>query len=101
MVATLQKSKFGYEKLDPEVLKLAMAFSRSGFYPFPYQSSATLILNLMRNYGLAPKVDSKAVAKEVFLSNFSRDCLNAIGAKSPRKNYRPEIVLGRVSKLAI
>lgn len=95
LVSALKKSSYGFELIPRKVIDMAFAFSRSQFYPFPYQSTAVLLLKMMRDYSLLPSIDVKSTAQEVFLSNFMRECLAGIGKKAPRKNYRPEIVLGR------
>ncbi len=95
LVSTLKNASYGFEHLNRKVIEMAFAFSRSSFYPFPYQSTAVLVLRMMRDYKLLPAVDVKSTAHEVFLSNFMRECLAGLGKKAPRNNFRPEIVLGR------
>ena len=95
LVSTLKQSSYGFGLLPRKVIAMAFAFSRSSFYPFPYQSTAELLLKMMRDFNLVPSINIKRTAHEVFLSNFMRECLMVIGKKAPRKNYRPEIVLGR------
>ena len=95
LVSVLTRTSYGFELLPRKVIDLAFAFSRSSFYPFPYQSTAILLLRLMQNYQLVPPIDIKEAAAEVFLSDFMRSCLTKIGKRAPRTNYRPEIVLGR------
>ena len=95
LVSALRKSAYGFELISRKVIEMAFAFSRSSFYPFPYQSTAVLMLKMMQDYNLLPSFDTKSAAREVFLSDFLRECLGEIGKKAPRNNYRPEIVLGR------
>ena len=95
LVSTLKQTTYGFEALPRKVIEMAFAFSRSSFYPFPYQSPAALMLRMMREYNLLPALDVKHTAAEVFRSDFLRECLAQIGKKAPRKNFRPEIVLGR------
>ena len=95
LVSALKKSAYGFEPLPQKVIEMAFAFSRSSFYPFPYQSTAVLLLGMMRDYKLLPDINLKSTAAEVFQSDFMRECLAKIGKKAPRKNFRPEIVLGR------
>ncbi len=95
LVSVLQKTPYGFELLSRRVMDMAFAFSRSSFYPFPYQSAAVFLLRLMQEGKLLPTIDVHRVAQEIFLSDFMRECLVAIGKKAPTKNYRPEIVLGR------
>ena len=95
LVALLTRTSYGFELLPRKVIDLAFAFSRSSFYPFPYQSTAILLLRLMQNYNLLPSTNIKDAASEVFLSDYMRGCLSKIGKRAPRTNYRPEIVLGR------
>ena len=95
LVSVLLETQYGFEALPQKVIDLAFAFSRSSFYPFPYQSTAALLLKLMHDYDLLPSMDMRRVAREVFLSDFMRTCLAKIGKRAPRTNYRPEIVLGR------
>lgn len=99
LVSVLMKTSYGFELLPRKVVNLALAYSRSSFYPFPYQSTAVLLLQLMREYKLLSNPDISRTAKEVFLSDFMRESLSAIGNKAPRKNYRPEIVMGRPFEL--
>lgn len=95
LVETLKKSSYGFESIPRKVIEMAFAFSRSSFYPFPYQSTAVLLLEMMQDYNLLPSGDTERTARDVFLSNFLRECLGRIGKKAPRTNFRPEIVLGR------
>lgn len=95
LVNALEKTTYGFELLPRKVIEMAFAFSRSSFYPFPYQSTAVLLLKMMRDYELLPPMDVHSTAAEVFRSDFMRECLAKIGKKAPRKNFRPEIVLGR------
>lgn len=95
LVSTLKRTTYGFEAMPRKVIEMAFAFSRSSFYPFPYQSTAVLLLSMMKDYDLLPSIDAKSTAREVFLSDFMRECLAGIGKKAPRNNFRPEIVLGR------
>lgn len=95
LVSSLKKSAHGFDKLPQNVIEMAFAYSRTSFYPFPYQSTAVLLLTMMRDYKLLPAMDLRSTAAEVFQSDFMRECLARIGKKAPRKNFRPEIVLGR------
>ena len=95
LVASLTKSAYGFDQLPRKVIEMAFAFSRSSFYPFPYQSTAVLLLMMMQDFKLLPTLDAKTTAAEVFQSDFMRECLARIGKNAPRKNFRPEIVLGR------
>jgi ABC-type nitrate/sulfonate/bicarbonate transport system substrate-binding protein len=99
LVSVLRKTPYGFELLSRKVIDLAFAFSRSSFYPFPYQSTAVFLLRMMRDYKLLSTIDVDRIAHEVFLSDFMRECLIAIGKKAPRKNTRPEIVFGRPLEL--
>jgi ABC-type nitrate/sulfonate/bicarbonate transport system substrate-binding protein len=95
LVSTLKQTAYGFADMPREVIEMAFAFSRSSFYPFPYQSTAVLLLSMMSDYELLPSINAKSTAREVFLSDFMRECLAGIGKKAPRNNFRPEIVLGR------
>ena len=99
LVSTLQKTPYGFELLSRKVMDIAFAFSRSSFYPFPYQSTAVLLFRMMQENKMIPAINAHQVAHEIFLSDFMRECLAAIGKRAPRKNYRPEIVLGRSLEL--
>ena len=99
LTSVLRKTPYGFELLPRKVIDIAFTFSRTSFYPFPYQSTAVLLLRMMRDYNLLPTVDVNRAAHEVFLSDFMRECLAAIGKKAPKKNNRPEIVLGRPLEL--
>jgi len=99
LVSVLRKTPYGFELLSRKVIDMAFAFARSSFYPFPYQSTAVFILQMMREYNLLSTIDVNRTAHEVFLSDFMRECLMAIGKKAPSKNHRPEIVFGRPLEL--
>jgi len=99
LVSILQKTPFGYAKIPEHVLKLAFMYERSAFYPFPYQSTAKVVLKMMRNAKMLPDINIAGVAREVFLSDYMRECLSEINVKAPRKNSRPEYVLGRIYEL--
>ena len=99
LVSMLQKTPYGYADIPEHVLKLAFMYERSAYYPFPYKSTAQVILKMMRNLNLLPDISIPEVAHEVFLSDFMRECLAAIDVKAPRKNSRPEYVLGKIYEL--
>jgi len=89
--------KYRYNTIPRNVLMRAFVPGRADFYPFPYQSSALVIIEIMKRYGLLPRaVNDKKLAKEVFLSDFSRMIMKDVGAKPPKSNYRAEKILGKV-----
>lgn len=99
LVSVLRKTPYGFELLPRKVIDIAFAFARSSFYPFPYHSTAAFLLRMMTDYRLISAIDVDSTASDVFLSDFMRECLLAIGKKAPRKNNRPEIVFGRPLEL--
>lgn len=92
-------SEYKYDKIAKPVLMTAFIPGRSDFYPFPFQSSARLIIEIMKKYSLLPdNVNDKKLAHEVFLSDFSRKIMKDLGANPPATNYRPEKILGKVKE---
>jgi nitrate/nitrite transport system substrate-binding protein len=88
---------FGYDNLPRPVLQRAFTPGRSDFQPFPYQSSARLIIEIMKKHELLDaRVDDQAVAGEVFLSGLSREVMQELGATPPVSDYRVEKILGRL-----
>jgi nitrate/nitrite transport system substrate-binding protein len=88
---------YRYDTVPKEVLEKAFTPGRSDFYPFPYQSSALVIIEIMKRYGLLPEtVENSKLAREVFLSDFSRKRMHEIGAKPPENDFRVEKILGKI-----
>ncbi|MBW2467185.1 MAG: ABC transporter substrate-binding protein [Deltaproteobacteria bacterium] len=86
---------FKYNRIPREVLKKAFTPGRSDFYPFPYQSTAMLIIEIMKKYGLLDAdLEARKTAEEVFLSDFSRQVMLDLGADPPDENFRVEKILG-------
>lgn len=98
MIELLQStSDYKFDKIPVDVLKHAFVPGRADFYPFPYQSSALIAIDIMKRLGLlASDVDDKKLAGEVFLSDFSRKIMKDLGAKAPESNYRMEKILGKL-----
>ena len=89
--------EYRYDKVPKVVLMNAFIPGRSDFYPFPYQSTARVIIEDMKKYGLLPKeVDDRQLSGEVFLSDLSRQVIRELGAKPPESDYREEKILGRI-----
>jgi nitrate/nitrite transport system substrate-binding protein len=87
---------YKYNKIPKEVLAKAFIPGRADFYPFPYQSSAALITEEMKNYGLLDNnIDTKQLSEEIFLSDFSRSIMKELGTEAPPSNYRVEKILGK------
>ena len=54
-----------------------------------------LIIEEMKKYDLLKKnIDARKMAKEVFLSDFSRSIIKEVGFEPPLANYRTEKILG-------
>jgi nitrate/nitrite transport system substrate-binding protein len=88
---------YGYDKMPLEVLSKAFTPGRADFSPFPYQSSALIIIDIMKRHGLLPtSADDGRLAREVFLSDFSRKIMAGIGATPPESDFRAEKILGKV-----
>ena len=94
----LRSSKeYNYDKIPKDVLMNAFIPGRADFYPFPYQSSAMLIIEEMKKYDLLYKnIDARKMAREVFLSDFSRSIIKEVGFEPPLTNYRTEKILGEL-----
>lgn len=87
--------KYNYNAIAREVLLRAFIPGRADFYPFPYQSSAMLIVDHMKKHGLLDhQSDSRALAESLFLSDFSRSIIEGLGEQAPHDNYRTEKILG-------
>lgn len=87
---------FGYNRLPRPVLQRAFTPGRSDFQPFPYQSTARVIIEIMKKHGLlTATVDDRELAGEVFLSGVCREVMRELGAEPPATDYRPERILGR------
>jgi nitrate/nitrite transport system substrate-binding protein len=87
-----------YSKVPLESMIKAFVPGRSGFDPFPFQSSAKVVLKMMKKNSLLPdNVKIEPIIKETFLSDFSREILSSMpGAKIPASNYRKEKVVGKI-----
>lgn len=96
------KNGFGYENLPGAVLQRAFTPGRSDFQTFPYQSSARLIIEIMKKQELLDaEVDDPALASEVFLSSLSREVMHELGATPPLSDYRVEKILGRMKDYGV
>ena len=88
---------YNYDKVPKAVLREAFTPGRSDFYPFPYQSSALLIIEIMKKYHLLPaETDNGKLAQEVFQSSLSRKLMTELGADAPVSDYRVEKILGKL-----
>lgn len=88
---------FRYDKIPADVLKKAFTPGRADFYPFPYQSSARIIIEIMKGQNLlASSVNDRALAQEVFLSDFSRKIMKELKSEPPDSDYRMEKILGKI-----
>jgi nitrate/nitrite transport system substrate-binding protein len=98
LVELLQgQSGFGFDRLPGPVMQRAFTPGRTDFQPFPYQSTARLIIEIMKNHELLDaRVDEKRLAGEVFLSGLSREVMRELGASPPESDYRVEKILGRM-----
>ncbi|MEW5803383.1 MAG: ABC transporter substrate-binding protein [bacterium] len=98
MIDLLQGApRYKYNQLPRDVLRNAFTPGRSDFYPFPYQSAALVIIDLMKKYGLlSDHIDSGKLAGEVFLSHQSRRIMRELGANPPESDYREERILGNI-----
>lgn len=96
----LQRSPdYVYDKIPTAVLRKAFTPGRSDFNPFPYQSSAQLLIEIMKRYGLLDNgVDGPTLAREVFQSDLSRQIMVELGAHPPATNYRVEKILGNLKE---
>ncbi len=89
--------KYKFDKVAKDVLIKAFTPGRADFYPFPYQSSAMLIIEEMKKYDLLNRnIDARKMAEEVFLSDFSRSIIKEAGFEPPLSNYRTEKILGQL-----
>lgn len=87
-----------YRKTPLKVLQNAFLPGRTDFNPFPYQSSVKIVGRLLQKQGVLPQDHPiEKASAELFLSDYAREILHAIGApKIPTANARPERVVGRV-----
>jgi nitrate/nitrite transport system substrate-binding protein len=80
-----------YNKIALASLKSAFAVDRSDFDPFPYQSSATVMLGMMMESGVLPQgTNIGKMVSDCFLSDFSRSLHTALGQTAPKENIRQE-----------
>jgi len=86
-----------YSKIPRQIFRKAFMPGRSDFYPFPYQSSARVLLMEMKTQGLLPpEYDAEAVARETFLSDYNRKVMTELEASGiPANNDRVETLLGQ------
>ncbi len=97
-----RQTAFGYDGLSRPLLQRAFTPGRSDFQPFPYQSSARLIIEIMKRHELLDaRVDAKALASEVFLSGLSREVMRELGAAPPDSDHRVEKILGRMKDYGV
>ncbi len=90
-------SDYNYDKIPKPVLLKAFTPGRSDFYPFPYQSTARVIIEIMKRHDLLPKeVKDAELARSVFLSGVSRQVMKELGANPPESDFRAEKILGQV-----
>ncbi len=95
LVKMLRKTQYAFSEIPENTLTLAFSKERSDWHPFPYQSTGEAILKLMQIFKIAKSdLDTKKIAKEVFLSDFNKECLNEIGVRPPYQNTRPEFLMG-------
>lgn len=88
---------YRYDTLPKSVLQSAFTPGRADFVSFPFQSSARVILDIMKRYRLLPEsIDDARVAENVFLSDFNRQVMAEVGLQPPISNFRPEKVLGKL-----
>ena len=98
IIDTLQSvPDFRFDTIPKDILKKAFTPGRSDFYPFPYQSTAMLIIEIMKKYDLLDaSLDARKTAEQVFLSNLSRQVMLELGADPPEENFRVEKILGNL-----
>lgn len=103
IIDTLQSDpNFQFDTIPKEVLKKAFTPGRSDFYPFPYQSTAMLIIEIMKKYNLLDAdLDARKTAREVFLSGLSRQVMLELGVDPPDKDFRVEKILGTLKNYTI
>jgi nitrate/nitrite transport system substrate-binding protein len=90
---------FKYDRVPRQVLLNAFTPGRSDFYPFPYQSTARVIIEIMKRYRLLPKeTHDQKLAYEIFLTDYARKVMEEIGAHPPKSNYRAEKILGQLKE---
>lgn len=96
LVNLLRKTPFGYAGVPVDALTEAFSFERSAFQPFPYKSTAMVVLEMMERYKLMTTPHKRAFVDEVCLSKFMRECLASSGERAPASDFRPEIIFGHV-----
>lgn len=90
-------SKFKFDLIPKKVLMSAFTPGRADFYPFPYQSSALVLIDIMKKYNILPAdVHDRKVAEELFLADYSREIMKELGASPPASNLRVEKLFGRL-----
>ena len=95
-------SEYNYDKVPKKVLMKAFTPGRSDFYPFPYQSTALLIVEIMKKYNLlSPELKDKKIARDVFQSDLSRQIMTDLGSTPPETNFRTEKILGKLKDYTI
>lgn len=84
-----------YSKIERVLYKKVFMPGRSDFDPFPFQSSARVLLDVMKRQGIIDRsIASGQTARETFLSDFSRQILTELKApRIPAANNRTEILM--------
>ena len=90
-IEKIHKESTPYSKIPLASLKSAFAVDRSDFDPFPYQSSATVMLGMMMESRALPEgTNIGEMVSDCFLSDFSRKLHTALGHTAPKENTRQE-----------
>ncbi len=95
-------SEYNYDKVPHAALKKAFTPGRSDFFPFPYQSTAMLLADIMKKYNLIPSdTDGRQLAREVFQSDLSRKLMAELGTDPPESDFRIEKILGKLKDYTV
>jgi len=69
---------------------------RIGYQPFPYQSHSIWLLTQLQRWGIVPKdVDTKEIAKKVFLSSGAAERLKDMGLPAPDNYMQAHTLMGK------
>ena len=95
LVKVLRKGNNVYRSIPHSVLSRAFSAERSGWVPFPYESSAFFIMKMMQDFGILSQFDIKSYVQKIVQADHMRICMQNAGIRAPKSNSRPETILGK------
>lgn len=97
LIAILKNSPYHQANLTNEVLKKAFRPGRSDFDPYIFKSTALLLIDSLKKFGLIPRIyDSKAILDAVFMGDIMKTAYKNLNYPLPQSDYRYEVLMGEV-----